>query len=187
MKASTLSSFLTLLIPTYLFTFLMHGSAPSSTLKKVLIRDLASDGTLLPPAWVDKIQLTDAQWKQKLSAEAYRVLRAHGTERPFCGGLLNNKQRGIYRCAGCQLPLFHSEAKFDSGTGWPSFYKPIAKENITEIEDHSHGMIRTEIRCTRCDGHLGHVFPDGPPPTRLRYCLNSAALTFTPSSPSPTP
>jgi methionine-R-sulfoxide reductase len=172
-----------LLVPAFLFTFMqLPPSLPPTPEEppKVLIRELASDGTLLPPAWVDKIELTDAQWKQKLSAEAYRILRAHGTERPFCGGLLNNKQRGIYRCAGCQLPLFHSQTKFDSGTGWPSFYAPIAKENITEVEDFSHGMIRTEIRCTRCDGHLGHVFPDGPKPTGLRYCLNSAALEFTP-------
>lgn len=128
-----------------------------------------------------KLELTDDQWRQRLSPEQFRVLRSQGTERPFCGVLLDNKQAGVYACAGCGLPLFTSEAKFHSGTGWPSFFQPIAPGNVLESADHSHGMTRVEINCARCDGHLGHVFPDGPPPTRLRYCLNSESLTFTPS------
>jgi peptide-methionine (R)-S-oxide reductase len=117
-----------------------------------------------------------------LSPEERRVLLAQGTERPFCGGLLANKKPGVYRCRLCELPLFRSAAKFESGTGWPSFYEPYDPEHIFNIRDSSHGMTRVEIRCARCGGHLGHVFPDGPPPTGLRYCLNSASLTFTEDS-----
>ena len=113
-----------------------------------------------------------------LSAEEYRVILDHGTERPFCGTLLNNKSAGIYACRLCGLPLFRADAKFESGTGWPSFYQPFDPSHITEIRDTSHGMLRTEIRCRRCDGHLGHVFPDGPPPTHQRYCLNSVSMQF---------
>ncbi len=115
---------------------------------------------------------------QGLSDEERRVLLHQGTERPFCGGLLRNKAKGIYNCRLCGLPLFRSTAKFESGTGWPSFYEPFDPEHVTELPDTSHGMIRTEIRCARCGGHLGHVFDDGPRPTGLRYCLNSAALAF---------
>ena len=104
-----------------------------------------------------------------------------GAERPFCGTLLDNKQSGVYVCAGCGLPLFSSDSKFHSGTGWPSFFRPIAKENVLERPDESHGMYRVEINCARCMGHLGHVFPDGPRPTGLRFCLNSESLNFTPS------
>lgn len=129
-------------------------------------------------AEVPRVVKTDAEWERQLGPEAYRVLRAKGTEAPFCGNLLDNHKDGIYFCAGCDLPLFSSGSKFHSGTGWPSFYRPFAKENITELNDVSHGMVRTEILCTRCGGHLGHVFNDGPAPTGLRYCLNSAALVF---------
>lgn len=114
----------------------------------------------------------------KLSPEQRRVLLEHGTERAFCGTLLDNKQAGVYACRLCGLPLFGSDTKFDSGSGWPSFNQPFDRAHIAYIRDTSHGMTRTEIRCTRCDGHLGHVFPDGPPPSRERYCLNSESLEF---------
>ena len=115
-----------------------------------------------------------------LSAEERRVLLDHGTEPPFCGGLLGNKEPGTYVCRLCGLPLFRSATKFESGTGWPSFFEPFDPEHVTSLRDRSYGMERVEIRCRRCDGHLGHVFPDGPPPTRRRYCLNSASLAFVP-------
>lgn len=111
----------------------------------------------------------------------------HGTEPPFCGGLLDNKQTGTYACRLCGLPLFRSSAKFESGTGWPSFFEPFDPDHIRYIEDASYGMVRTEIRCKRCDGHLGHVFPDGPPPTRQRYCLNSASMEFFPAGSEQSP
>lgn len=113
-----------------------------------------------------------------LTEEERSVLLDHGTERPFCGTLLDNKQNGAYRCRLCDLPLFSSYSKFDSGTGWPSFFEPFDPEHIRYLEDSSLGMVRTEIRCPRCDSHLGHVFPDGPPPSGQRYCLNSIAMVF---------
>ena len=113
-----------------------------------------------------------------LTAEERRILLDHGTERPFCGTLLNNKSSGIYACRLCGLPLFRSGEKFESGTGWPSFTRPFDPAHVREIVDRSYGMERTEIRCARCDGHLGHVFPDGPAPTGQRYCLNSASMAF---------
>ena len=115
---------------------------------------------------------------KELSTEERRVLLDHGTEPPFCGGLLDNKQAGTYVCRLCELPLFRSTTKFESGTGWPSFFEPYDHEHLTALRDRSYGMERVEIRCRRCDGHLGHVFPDGPPPTGQRYCLNSASLSF---------
>lgn len=114
----------------------------------------------------------------RLSPEARRILLDHGTERAFCGTLLNNKVAGVYACKLCGLPLFHSDTKFESGTGWPSFNEPFDRAHLAYLRDVSYGMVRVEIRCVRCDGHLGHVFPDGPPPTRERYCLNSESLEF---------
>jgi len=130
---------------------------------------------------MQKIIKTDEEWKQQLTDEQYRIARGKGTERAFCGLFYDNHQDGVYHCVCCDLPLFESNAKFDSGTGWPSFFQPVAKENIEEIVDRSHGMVRTEIVCARCDAHLGHVFPDGPRPSGLRYCLNSASLRFEPA------
>jgi peptide-methionine (R)-S-oxide reductase len=118
--------------------------------------------------------------------EERQVILHQGTERPFCGLLLDNKQAGTYTCRLCGLPLFRSDAKFESGTGWPSFFQPFDREHITEIHDRSHGMVRVEIRCKRCDAHLGHVFDDGPAPTHLRYCLNSVSLQFV-AADQPTP
>jgi peptide-methionine (R)-S-oxide reductase len=115
-----------------------------------------------------------------LSAEERRVLLDHGTEPPFCGGLLENKKPGTYVCRLCELPLFRSATKFESGTGWPSFFEPYEADHLASLRDRSYGMERVEIRCRRCDGHLGHVFPDGPQPTGQRYCLNSASLSFVP-------
>jgi len=127
---------------------------------------------------MEHITLSETEWRKKLSPEAYHVLREAGTERAFTGRYNNNKADGIYRCGGCALPLFDSADKYDSGSGWPSFTQPIDPENVTSHSDVSHGMTRTEARCARCDGHLGHVFPDGPPPTGLRYCMNSLSLEF---------
>ena len=115
---------------------------------------------------------------QDFTPDERRVILHQGTERPFCGLLLDNKQPGVYACRLCGLPLFSSTAKFESGTGWPSFFQPYDRDHIAEISDRSHGMMRVEIRCKRCDAHLGHVFDDGPPPTRLRYCLNSVSMQF---------
>jgi methionine-R-sulfoxide reductase len=139
-------------------------------------------GQLVGPIESPKWTLSEEEWRQRLTSEQFRILRRQGTERPFCGTLLDNKQSGVYTCAGCGLPLFTSDAKFNSGTGWPSFFQPIAPGNVLDRSDYSHGMLRDEINCARCDGHLGHVFPDGPPPTRLRFCLNSESLRFTPSN-----
>ncbi len=122
---------------------------------------------------------------QGLNDEERRVILNQGTERAFCGTLLNNKESGVYACRLCGLPLFRADNKFESGTGWPSFYQGFHDSHIAEIVDDSHGMIRTEIRCARCDGHLGHVFPDGPPPTHKRYCLNSMSMQFYPKGQEP--
>ena len=135
----------------------------------------ASGFDLGPLAPADRARLA-----RDLSEEERRVLIDHGTERPFCGGLLDNEHDGVYACRLCELPLFRSRTKFESGTGWPSFFEPFDPEHVNSVRDRSHGMDRVEIRCRRCDGHLGHVFPDGPPPTRQRYCLNSGSLTFVP-------
>jgi peptide-methionine (R)-S-oxide reductase len=136
-------------------------------------RTSASGHILTPPTPEEREKLAAS-----LSSEERRVILFQGTERPFCGGLLKNKEPGVYRCRLCDLPLFRSSAKFDSGTGWPSFYDVFDREHVAMRRDTSHGMIRDEIVCARCGGHLGHVFPDGPMPTGLRYCLNSVSLSF---------
>ena len=129
-----------------------------------------------------KLKRTDAEWRASLTPEQYRILRQGGTEPPGSGELLDAKGEGEFRCAACGTPLFASEAKYDSGSGWPSFTEPMDDDAVSEIVDSSHGMVRTEVRCATCEGHLGHVFPDGPGPEGLRYCINSASLDFRDSS-----
>jgi methionine-R-sulfoxide reductase len=166
-----LAAFTALMIP----PMSAHASDVPDT---VTVRLVQPDGEPGPAQKMPAVKKSDAAWRAQLGDEAYKVLRSQATERPFCGALLNNKQDGIYFCAGCGLPLFTSRHKFESGTGWPSFYAPFAKENVIEERDMSYGMVRTEIHCARCGGHLGHVFEDGPAPTGMRYCLNSVSLVF---------
>ncbi len=135
-------------------------------------------GRLIGPVDLPRVEKSDAEWRAQLSAEQYTIARGKGTERPFCGTLLDNKKEGVYACVCCRLPLFSSSAKFNSHSGWPSFFQPVAQTNVVTEVDRSHGMQRTEILCARCDGHLGHVFSDGPAPTGQRHCVNSESLVF---------
>ncbi len=158
---------------------------PTDSLVPLTISNITGQSrpdSIVPPAYQDgklvKLSLSEDDWKRKLTEMEFYVLRKEGTERAFTGDLWNNHEKGTYVCAGCGLPLFSSETKFDSGTGWPSFYQPLTKDCIADFEDNSHGMDRTEVECARCGGHQGHVFPDGPPPTGMRYCINSVSLNF---------
>ncbi len=144
----------------------------------MLVKLINRVGALVGPVETSRVEKSDAEWRAQLTPEQFEIARGKGTERAFCGTLLDNKRDGTYACVCCRLPLFSSGAKFESGTGWPSFFQPVAAENVTTHRDVGFGMVRTEILCARCDAHLGHVFDDGPPPTRLRFCVNGAALIF---------
>jgi peptide-methionine (R)-S-oxide reductase len=149
-----------------------------ATISDTMGKNHAQADTVIYPDRVEKLHLPDSVWENKLGEFTYKILRQKGTERAFTGTYWDNKDEGVYICAGCQLPLFSSDTKFRSGTGWPSFYKPVSPQYVEEESDMSFGMRRTEVLCSRCGGHLGHVFDDGPDPTGLRYCINSASLQF---------
>lgn len=144
----------------------------------VMVKVFNRRGELVGPVASPRVVKSDAEWRALLTPEQFQIARGKGTERAFCGLLLDNKREGVYACVCCGLPLFASNSKFHSGTGWPSFFQPVAEENVVTHEDRSYGMHRTEILCARCDCHLGHVFDDGPRPTGLRYCVNSDSLRF---------
>ncbi len=157
---------------------LLGMTTPADSPSYVTVRLVGDNALAGPLKRLPRVIKSEEVWRRELGEMKYNILRSKGTEPPFCGNLPDYHQEGIYFCAGCDLPLFASAAKFHSGTGWPSFFQPYAQENIITQRDTSHGLLRDEILCARCGGHLGHVFADGPPPTGLRYCLNGAALVF---------
>lgn len=158
------------------------AAAPAKLPKMVTIVEFTDEGQRKETVSVAPVTKTEEEWKQQLSLASFEVTRHAGTERPFTGENLKVHDKGVFRCICCDTALFDSSTKFESGTGWPSFWTPIAKENVVEITDKSFGMARTAVSCRRCDAHLGHVFDDGPPPTGLRYCMNSVALRFAKAS-----
>ena len=153
----------------------------TSHVTNIRVKVFDKTGTLVGPIETARVEKSDDEWRRQLTPEQFAIARAKGTERPFCGTLLDNKRVGVYSCVCCGLPLFSSDAKFNSGTGWPSFFRPVADENVITEEDRTYGMRRVEILCARCDCHLGHVFEDGPRPTGFRFCVNSESLQFTDS------
>ncbi|MBK8919986.1 MAG: peptide-methionine (R)-S-oxide reductase MsrB [Saprospirales bacterium] len=174
--------YLAVLLSLFACHFAPSSDVPESAAEASAAPVLSTD-TLAPPQYDSKhrlIRITkpEATWKRELNALEYNVLREEGTERAFTGDLWNNHEKGTFICRGCGLPLFSSDAKFESGTGWPSFWKPIKPEYVTEKQDRAYGMVRSEVECARCGGHLGHVFDDGPQPTGLRYCMNSVSMDF---------
>jgi len=159
-----------------------HSAHPSGTPEEVTIVDFTDAGERKATVHIPKIVKSEAEWRQQLDGNAFDITRHEDTEMAFSGKLWNEHGKGIYRCICCDTALFSSETKFESGTGWPSFWQPIAEENVASIQDRSFGMARTAVECRRCDAHLGHVFEDGPRPTGLRYCMNSASLHFVKSA-----
>ena len=165
----------------------LEAKASTATVEKVTIVEFSDAGQRLKTVQVTKVVKTDDEWRKQLSPGVYSITRQADTEYAFSGEYWNNHEKGLYRCVCCGNALFSSETKFESGTGWPSFWAPLAKENVREIRDTSFGEVRTAVSCTECDAHLGHVFDDGPDPTGLRYCMNSASLKFISAQGPPRP